>query len=461
MKKIFKLLACLSLAVHLNACTSNDSRDESEDGSVAEDSLETGGGDAALEASDSGSSDQAVAENNDGFLDEQLPEDALGESTPDQEVAQAEPPPAVEEAPAVTETPSSDPAVVASEPPPVVEETPAAPTVVEETNKDSFAAVDTGSSSTMPESTPDSSSVASVASTNTEMPSEEKPKTASLKKIEVAPFKRSGILLNAVYIARPGDSFSSISKNIYGSESKTKELKKVNPYFSKVRPGDKVYYNSPVRPTDDTKLLTHYEDSGLIPETYVAKEGDDLKKVSKELLGYDNAWKEIWVTNSVDSKGALSAGTELRYWKSTPVAMAPAPTEAPVMPEMANNTPPPAMNEPVPPPMAANEFAAPPAPDMNATPPPAMNEPVPPPPPQAAQDLPPPPPAEAVNPPPPPVVAKKAPQEENIGGLDNDMIMTLGGAGILVAAIALLMIVRKRRQQKEMSAAFGDTHVGT
>jgi hypothetical protein len=327
MKKLLNLVACLALALHLNACTSNDSKDESEDGTVAEDSLGTESADAALE-SDSGnkSSDATVAENNDGFLDEQLPEDALGESTPAAEVAAAEPPPVIEEKPA--ETPPVETSVV-SEPPPSEPVAEAPPPVVG--NTDSFAAVDTGSNPT--------DTMGSVASTgSTESASEDKPK-ASLKKVEPIPFKRSGVLLNAVYLARPGDSFSSISKNVYGSDVKVKELKKVNPYFSKVRPGDKVYYNSPVRPTDDTKLITFYEDSGMIPETYVAKDGDDLKKVSKDLLGYDNAWKEIWTTNSVDSKTTLAAGTELRYWKSVPVAAPPAQMTPPQ--QMANNNPPP------------------------------------------------------------------------------------------------------------------------
>ncbi len=454
MKKYYNLLLCLALALHLNACTSNDAKDESEDGAVAEDSIETESADASLESDGSEtvteeSSDTAVVENNDGFLDEQLPEDALGESSPAPEVAASEQPPAVEE-PVISESPADmpDSSVAASEAP--VEETPApvesspeTSSVVSESptsNTDSFAAVDTGSTTT---------ETSSVASTTTSASS------APLRKVEPAPMTRSGVLLNAVYLARPGDSWSSISKNIYGTESKVRELKKVNPYFSKVRPGDKVYYNSPIRPTDDTKMLTFYEDSGMIPETYVAKEGDNLRAVSKNLLGYDNAWKEIWTTNTVDSKSELMAGTELRYWKSVPVAAPPMEVAPPAV-DIAANTPPPPPPAMEPPPVM-NELPPPPPADMGMDPSMAAAA--------GTQDLPPPPPpAEAMNPPPPPpapTIAKQAPASENIGGLDNDMIMTLGGAGILVAAIALLMIVRKRRQQKEMSSAFSDTHVGT
>ena len=35
------------------------------------------------------------------------------------------------------------------------------------------------------------------------------------------------------------------------------------------------------------KTITYYEDMGMVPETYVAKKGESLRKVSKKLLGYD------------------------------------------------------------------------------------------------------------------------------------------------------------------------------
>jgi LPXTG-motif cell wall-anchored protein len=46
-------------------------------------------------------------------------------------------------------------------------------------------------------------------------------------------------------------------------------------------------------------------------------------------------------------------------------------------------------------------------------------------------------------------------------GLDNDMIMSLAGAGILAVLAAGVIIARRRRAQKEMAAAFNDTQVGT
>jgi LPXTG-motif cell wall-anchored protein len=60
-------------------------------------------------------------------------------------------------------------------------------------------------------------------------------------------------------------------------------------------------------------------------------------------------------------------------------------------------------------------------------------------------------------------VAKKAvhADSEISEGMDQDLMMSLAGAGIVAAGLAALVIVRKRRQQREMSSAFNDTQVGT
>jgi hypothetical protein len=460
MRKPIALFASLILALHLSACTSSDSKEDemSEDGAVAE---STEGTDADLANLDAppAEGDGAVASTdgaNEGFLDEQLPEDALGESktastdAPPAEIADnTTPPPAMEE----TKTPEAAPI-----------DTPA---------DTSVAAVDTGSTPTDTSSFTDTSAGVTATTSTEPAVTEAKPKVASLKKIESAPITREGILLNAVYVARPGDNYKKISKMIYGSEDKAKELKKVNPSV-KPKVGDKVYYNSAVRPADDTKMLTYYEDAGLVPDVYIAKEGDDLKKVSKELLGHKDAWKEVWATNMIESKDILEAGTELRYWKSAPapvaeVAAAPAP-DAPKS-DLAMNTPPPDMSAPpveaqMAPPMPDAPPAVPPPPTEMAPPPPPVAEMAPPPPPppmETAPEVPPPPPAEALNPPPPPPVAKKAPPAGDVGtiGMDNDMMMSLAGAGIIAAGLAAVIIIRKRRQNRDMAQAFNDTQVGT
>ncbi len=475
MRKLISLFAALILTVHITSCTSKDSKDDVAGGDEAV-AAETAGTDAELQALDAppaASSDPAVASKegtNEGFLDDQLPSDALGETnktasnstppTPEGLDATTTPPPTMEE-------PKKDPTLEAKldselAPPPDAN-LPGSP----------VASIDPGSAAS--EKPLDATSSPSMSDPSPVPIAESKPK-ASLQKVEAAPMTRDGILLNAVYIARPGDNYKKISSLIYGNPSKQKELKKANSSISKPKPGDKIYYNSPVRSTDDTKLLTYYEDAGMAPEIYVAKEGDDLKKVSKSILGYDHAWKEIWETNSVDSKGALTAGTELRYWKTSPASeMAPpkatvaantaAPTEMappPPMPEMPPA--PPAEMAPPPPPPAAQMAPPPPPPPPpggqavanNLPPPPAEMAPPPPP------DLPPPPPAEAVNPPPPPAVAKKtADTAIDETGLDKDMVMTLAGVGIVALGAFAFIILRKRRQTRDAAVAFNDTQVGT
>lgn len=473
MKKLIALLACLSLSLHIVGCTSSDTKDETEiaaeEGAVDESAL-----DGDLESVES-VDDTAVADTaNEGFLDEQLPEDALGESTA---AADAAPAPAIEEPPALdTSAESMDSFAADSSTPTDSSGTPdgfSAPPPVDDSS--SLAGVDPGSDSSFDSSssmdtsssTPDtsldtSSSLADTSSSSSSSsPSYEEPApapvVASLKKIDETPRTVAGQLLNGVYVARPKDTWKSISTTVYGSANKVSDLKAANSWIKgQPKGGDKVYYNSPQRPTDNARVLTYYEDAGMVPEVYVAKDGDNLKKVSKELLGYDNAWKEVWATNSVDSKAELTAGTELRYWRSAPAPMVP-----PAMPDQAQdvamNNPPPVQDMAPPPPM--NDF--PPPPPVNEMPPPpdmAMNE-MPPPPDMAPPpDLPPPPPAEAVNPPPPPAMAQATGEEMPA---DQDTMMMLGGGAIIAAGLALLLVVRKRRQQRDMAAAFNDTHVGS
>ena len=479
MRKLISLFAALILTVHMTSCTSKDSKDDVAGGDEAV-AAETAGTDAELQALDAppaASSDPSVASKegtNEGFLDDQLPSDALGETnktanndtppTPEGLDATTAPPPTMEEP--KTDALAENKLDSELAPPPEAN-LPGSP----------VASIDPGSAispdPTPIEKSPDLSSASSMSEPASTPIAESKPK-ASLQKVEAVPMTREGILLNAVYIARPGDNYKKISSLIYGNPSKQKELKKANASIHKPKPGDKIYYNSPVRSTDDTKLLTYYEDAGIAPEIYVAQDGDDLKKVSKKILGYNNAWKEIWETNSVDSKGALTAGTELRYWKAAPASeMAPpkatvaantaSPTEMALPPPMPEMPPaPPAEMAPPPPPTAE---MAPPSPDggqavANNSPPPPPVEMAPPPPPDLPP--PPPPPAEAVNPPPPPAVAKKsADTAVDETGLDKDMVMTLAGVGILALGAFAFIILRKRRQTRDAAVAFNDTQVGT
>ncbi len=142
------------------------------------------------------------------------------------------------------------------------------------------------------------------------------PKWIPLKKIASHPFSKNGTLLNSVYIMREGDTLQSVSQKIYGGD-RTSEILAHNPHLnSSTKPGNKLYYNSPTRSTDSTKMLTYYEDKGIPSEVYMTKEGDNIREFSAGLLGFPDAWKEVWATNeNVESKQFVEPGLSLRYWK--------------------------------------------------------------------------------------------------------------------------------------------------
>lgn len=449
MKNLVILLACLGLGLQLSSCTSKDSHAESE---VAADvdsaDLEKLEGESAAEV--------AAAEN---APSDQLPEEALGEATP---TPPSEAPPVADVAATTPEALPPDPFAESG----ASTQSPTPSTAVTE--------VPTPSQSvTMVESEPK----AETAATTIIEPEPTAPKvSAPLQKMAAAPWKVGKVWFNTVYFARPGDTLKSISKMIYGSD-KTKELKKGNVTFKTrdVKPGDKVYYNSPNRPDDSARMITFYEDSGIASEVYVAKAGDNIKKVSKKLLGYEGAWKEVWASNIVDSKGVLPEGTELRFWKGGAVAAAT--QAAPKEETIARNevVPPapaetlPAAETPAAPAMPPEEMGLPTQAEM--PPPPPMPEQqagmeMPPPPPLAGEmePPPPPPPAQAVNPPPPPpkkveeMVEEPGEEEGN-----KDMTTALAGVVIIAAGAAGLIVLRKRKKQKELDqqASMENTHVGT
>ncbi len=443
------LLACLYLTVHLGACTSSDT--EPEDAAVPEESTESVDGELEKvegeEATQLAEGAEAPADS--GFLDEQLPSDALGETTAQTEQA---PPTDIAAAPAPTEEAElslddssglpPDIAATESAPPPPALDTPPP--------MDAPPMMDTP---------PDMAGVGGMDSPaeppveKTEAPP--KP-VATYKKAETIPFKRNGQLLNAIYVARPGDSFKSVAQQIFGDSKKQKDLKSANPALSKLRAGDKVYYNSTVRPEDDQRILSYYEDMGMAPEVYITKEGDNVKALGKEILGFDGAWKELYALNTFESKGDLDAGTEIRYWKSVPAPAAQLTTPDSTTVAANDMATPPLPPEALPPPPP--DLPPPPPVEAEAPPPPQPVAEMPPPPPPP--DLPPPPPPEPAAPPPPPKKPVAA-IGETADGMDNDMMMTLGAAGIILVGLAAIVVVRKRRQQREMAAAFNDTQVGT
>lgn len=358
--------------------------------------------------------------------------------------------------------PATDVAAATEAPPPAVE-APAAPADLTETPvTDPAATAALESSTEKVKASPTSSKSGGPA----------------VKKISATtPYQsKEGGWVNTVYIARPKEKLADISQKIFAAD-KTADLKKIaENSFLKSRPvkaGDKIYYVSPNRPDDSAKTMLYQEDMGMVPETYVAKKGESLRKVAKELLGYDNAWKEVWASNSIESKTSLKDGETIRYWKAGDAMAASAPAAPPALvdssqapvptaqtaPPSALPPPPADANANMPPPPAPPEAAAataaappPPAPDTAAAPPP------PPPPADESAAAPPPPPANEAATADGKAVAKKkvnlddeaAKDEEGGGGLDTETLASMAALGVLVALLAFV-IIRKKKQKSQMN----------
>lgn len=290
-----------------------------------------------------------------------------------------------------------------------------------------------------------------------------------VKKMKAESFRKAGANVNRLYVVRSGDSIESIADKIYGNSSMASSLYSYNPHFKgkSLNVGDKIYYQSPNN-SNDNRMMTYYEDVGINPQYYTSRDGDNIRKVSRKLLGHSRSWMEVWATNSqVQSKGEIPGGLQLRYWPeglSADPIQASAPTPPPSEPEMVEPDDM-AMNEPqeeMPPAEEPTEIA------MNDEPEPAMDEPSPkmdepkqvtPPPAQANVASPPPKPPVAPPPPPAPKAKfnkpappKKIASKDKGGGVasmaDDSMIMGGLGGLLILAAIIMLIFIRRSRAKR-------------
>ena len=162
-----------------------------------------------------------------------------------------------------------------------------------------------------------------------------KKKWISYKRIKSQPYQVGDFLVNAVYIARQKESIQSISNKIFSS-NQVSQLYSINPHLKarSVKVGDKIYYQSPVRPQDSSQLLFYFEDNGIQPEYHQIQAGQNIRKVASQLLGHANSWKEIWATNSnLDSKGIVNDSITIRYWPKGVSALPPSVSEPTPEPE--------------------------------------------------------------------------------------------------------------------------------
>lgn len=477
MKKLLVILATMGLVFQLGGCKAKKAQDDTEIVENADvEKIE------AEEAYFNG--DEFVVEN--GPVDESL-QAALGETPADGTNVEAAPTDTAvasteivgsenQASNEIQETPALDENTLSAEPSQEVAalENPPAPETV---------AADTGIYETPIVETPVEAPMETPVAAETSLAPMETPvlgevkattpaASTTLKKIaETEPYAFGEGFVNTVYIARPKEKLKDISQTIYGTD-RTKELKQINPQWKKTfAGGEKIYYISPNRPTDSSRMISFYEDTGMVAETYVAQKGDNLKKVSKNLLGYDNAWKEVWTTNAVASKSSLAEGETLKYWKpaTAPVSIAQnsaAPQlvdnvqQLPAQPQqLAQNPPPPAEPQmtqelPPPPPMPEEPQQLQQPADL------AMEQP------QQDLQMPPPPPmpeAEVVAAPAAPSVKAHNMEDEPATeeGAANDTTMILGVVVVLVALLAFVLVRKNKRKKEADMASIEQNHVGT
>lgn len=303
-----------------------------------------------------------------------------------------------------------------------------------------------------------------------------------VKKMKSMSYQRAGANVNRLYVVRPGDDMSSVAQKVSGS-TKTDELYNINPHFmgKSLKVGDKVYYSSMKSPNDST-MKTYYEDMNIPPQYYTTRDGENIRTLSKKLLGHERSWMEVYATNAdVDSKDRLPSGLQLRYWPDgvdTQMAqneepmmaepeVAPAPTPAPAPVEEVQAV----AEEPVAQPVDMGDMSSEPQEvaqiddpaameddlgdmdgDAEFAPPPAAGT--------TGGDMPPPK-AMAPPPPPPPPAPRnnmannqdspmnfKSPKDALAAAKDDQMIMGALGGLLILAAIIMLIFIRRSRAKR-------------
>ncbi len=252
------------------------------------------------------------------------------------------------------------------------------------------------------------------------------------KKIKSRAYNAAGFVVNAVYIARPGEDIQSISNTIFGSDQ-VSQLYAINPHIKarSVKVGDKIYYQSPHRPQDSSQLLFYFEDRGIQPSYHQIQAGENIRTIASQLLGHAESWKEVWATNpDLQSKGKLDQPMTIKYWpggKGTEPALPPPPQpEQPV-----------AQQEEQTPSFPPTEEGVDSSPSMGGTQEPEL--------PEEAEENPPLPPS--------PQEESAIPSEPSEGDKNrsgfSQVDMALAGVLALVALICAFIIIKKRMNKKK------------
>ncbi len=202
------------------------------------------------------------------------------------------------------------------EPKALTAETTVAPPPVVEDSSQLNSVVD----SAAPTTEPTLASVPTTEETKSEVSSEPKPtksvKSATSKKVAQIPEEpiwKKGLVLNRYYFLRQGDTAESLSKTIYGSADRAKDIQDWNHgawYAGKV-----VMFESPSQ-KDDDEMKSLFEEKSVSANEYTVKSGDSLSKIAEKSYGSSKSWVEIAAHNKLSNPNSLSVGNKLMLFPS-------------------------------------------------------------------------------------------------------------------------------------------------
>ncbi|MBX9702980.1 MAG: LysM peptidoglycan-binding domain-containing protein [Silvanigrellaceae bacterium] len=115
-----------------------------------------------------------------------------------------------------------------------------------------------------------------------------------------------------IYYVVAGDNLSQISKKLFGTSKRWKELAKQNDIKnpSKIFAGDMLYYYG----NKNSLEIAKQNDLNVKTKSIVVKKGDSLSKISQIVLGNVKNWRVLWKQNpQIKNPDDLKIGTILEY----------------------------------------------------------------------------------------------------------------------------------------------------
>ncbi len=123
-----------------------------------------------------------------------------------------------------------------------------------------------------------------------------------------------------LYVVQPGDNLAKISRVVYGTANRWRELASDNNIDgSRIFPGDALK----VRESDSNEGYRTAV-SSLMKHSVVVQRGDTLASIAKKVFGSTNYWKVLHQYNKskVSNPNQIYAGQELTYYKKSDIQAA-------------------------------------------------------------------------------------------------------------------------------------------